>query len=84
MSYNPAIVPLAFAFDFVIGYRMTHDTSLSLLQRLKGDRESPDWIRFVSLYDPLLRGWLRRNGLLTDDSDDVVQNVLAVCRSQGE
>lgn len=57
---------------------MTYETSLSLLQRLKGDREAPDWNRFVNLYDPLLRAWLRRHSLLVDDSDDVVQNIMAV------
>lgn len=57
---------------------MTQDTSLSLLKRLKGDRESPDWNRFVNLYDPLLRAWLRRHSLLGDDSDDLVQNIMAV------
>ncbi len=64
---------------------MTHDTSLSLLQRLKGDRESPDWIRFVSLYDPLLRGWLRRNGLVTEMIRPTRGTECSGgCRSQGE
>ena len=32
----------------------------------------------MGVYEPLLRGWLRRKEVLGHDSDDLVQNVLAV------
>lgn len=57
---------------------MTNSTSLSLLQRLRRDSESTDWTRFVGVYEPLLRSWLRRKEVLGHDSDDLVQNVMSV------
>jgi RNA polymerase sigma-70 factor (ECF subfamily) len=52
-------------------------TSLSLLERLcEGDAEA--WRRLVTLYEPLLRGWLRRTPLQAADRDDLVQQVLVV------
>jgi RNA polymerase sigma-70 factor (ECF subfamily) len=53
-------------------------TSLSLLERLREESQPTDWRRFVDVYEPLLRGWLRRNHVLLDDSDDLVQNIMAV------
>lgn len=58
---------------------MTHNTSLSLLERLRVEAAEPsDWRRFLGLYEPLLRSWLRRKEVLASDADDIVQNVLAV------
>ncbi|MEQ8787385.1 MAG: sigma-70 family RNA polymerase sigma factor [Pirellulaceae bacterium] len=55
-----------------------NETSLSLLQRVRHDSAAPDWRRFTELYEPLIRGWLRRKDCLGHDADDVVQNILAV------
>lgn len=61
---------------------MADETSLSLLQRLQhepGDGSS--WQRFMTLYQPWLRGWLMRltrwPGAKTD-IDDVLQDVFDV------
>ncbi|HKB00977.1 MAG TPA: sigma-70 family RNA polymerase sigma factor [Gemmataceae bacterium] len=54
------------------------DTSASLLDRLRDDPDEASWRELVSLYTPLIRGWLRRYAARADDADDVVQEVLAV------
>ncbi|MDX1946988.1 MAG: sigma-70 family RNA polymerase sigma factor [Pirellulaceae bacterium] len=53
-------------------------TSASLLGRVQADPQSPAWVRLVELYEPLVRGWLRRHEVLAHDADDLVQEVLAV------
>lgn len=57
---------------------MTHATSLSLLQRLRRQSDAGDWRRFMGLYEPMLKSWLRRKDVLDADADDVVQSVMAV------
>ncbi|HND52921.1 MAG TPA: sigma-70 family RNA polymerase sigma factor [Pirellulaceae bacterium] len=54
------------------------ETSLSLLDALRNQGDAPAWQRLVDLYSPLIRGWLRRQGLADVDSDDVVQEVMTV------
>lgn len=54
------------------------DTSASLLQRLKTSSNEDDWDALVSVYTPLIRGWIRRYSASTRDADDVVQEALAV------
>ncbi|MFM9010529.1 MAG: RNA polymerase sigma factor [Planctomycetota bacterium] len=54
------------------------DTSASLLDLLKDDPDSGHWRRFIELYCPLIRHWLRRHTLAASDTDDLVQEVLAV------
>jgi len=54
------------------------DTSLSLLDRLRGSPDDDAWQRLVEIYTPLIRGWLRRFSAAPDDCDDLVQEVLAV------
>src|SRR5438034_6658570 len=61
--------------------RETHmdETSASLLDRARHRADSASWQRLVELYTPLIRGWLRRHAdLHAADSDDLVQDVLAV------
>jgi RNA polymerase sigma-70 factor (ECF subfamily) len=57
---------------------MTHATSLSLLHRLRGRSVQTDWSRFVGLYEPLVRSWLRQKNVGEHDADDLVQNIMAV------
>jgi RNA polymerase sigma-70 factor (ECF subfamily) len=57
---------------------MTQATSLSLLQRLRAPANQTEWSRFVRLYEPLVRDWLRRKNVPPHDADDVVQNIMAV------
>src|SRR5262245_35316715 len=54
------------------------DTSASLLDRLHRSPDEAAWQRLVEIYTPLIRGWLHRQALVDQDSDDVVQDVLAV------
>ena len=53
-------------------------TSESLLLRLKQTSDHQAWSRFVSLYTPLLFYWARKTGLQTQDSADLVQEVLSI------
>ncbi len=53
-------------------------TSASLLGRLQRPTDEEAWRRLVELYTPLIRGWLRRNGLVSADNDDLVQEVMTV------
>ena len=55
-----------------------NETSLSLLDSLRSSPETGSWNRFVQLYAPLMRGWLRAYGVSAADEDDLVQEVLAV------
>jgi len=54
------------------------DTSMSLLDAVKKDRDGLAWQRLVDVYAPLIRGWLRRYSTAEHDLDDLVQEVLAV------
>ena len=54
------------------------DTSVSLLERLRRQPDSPDWQRLVDIYTPLVHGWLRRQEVPAGDADDLVQDVLGV------
>ena len=51
-------------------------TCSSLLIRVRDRADAGAWGRFVALYSPLLRDWLRRNGIPPHDHDDLVQDVL--------
>src|SRR5438552_1428350 len=51
-------------------------TSPSLLQRAR-DKQPQAWQRLVELYDPLVRHWCRRGGVVDQDVDDVAQEVFA-------
>lgn len=53
-------------------------TSASLLDRLRSNPRSEAWQRLVEIYEPHIRGWLRRHHLLDHDADDVVQEVMSV------
>jgi RNA polymerase sigma-70 factor (ECF subfamily) len=53
-------------------------TSHSLLQQVRDGPDGVAWRRWHALYEPLIRGWLRRNQLIANDQDDVVQDTLAV------
>jgi RNA polymerase sigma factor (sigma-70 family) len=53
-------------------------TSASLLDRVKRDPQSAAWQRLVEIYEPLIRGWLRRHNLVESDADDLLQEVMTV------
>ncbi len=52
------------------------ETSLSLLDRARGDANDESWQHLASAYSPLLRAWLLRFEVSTTDADDLVQEVL--------
>lgn len=51
-------------------------TSLSLLVRLRSPADEEAWRRFVQLYEPLLKYWLRRFSLQPADAADLLQEIL--------
>ena len=51
-------------------------TSESLLVRLRSERDTDAWARFVELYTPLIFYWARKTGLQSQDASDLVQEVL--------
>jgi RNA polymerase sigma-70 factor (ECF subfamily) len=53
-------------------------TSASLLERVRHDPAAEQWQTLVEVYDPLIRGWLKRQSVLASDADDLVQDVLTV------
>lgn len=53
-------------------------TSLSLLECAARGEDSSSWNRFVDVYVPLLRHWLKRFQVPDTDADDLIQEVLAV------
>jgi RNA polymerase sigma-70 factor (ECF subfamily) len=52
------------------------DTPVSLLERLRLRPDAASWRRLVDLYTPLIRDWLRRQGVQPADVDDLTQDVL--------
>ncbi len=58
--------------------RVMTETSVSLLDTLKANADNESWQRLVSVYSPLIRGWLRRYATAEHDMDDLVQEVLTV------
>ena len=54
-----------------------HETSASLLDRLRLGPDDEAWGRLVRVYEPFVRRWLA-DPALRDDRDDLVQDVLAV------
>lgn len=53
-----------------------HETSLSLLDRLRHSPENEGWSRLTELYAPLIRSWLRRYDVQDSDAQDLIQEVL--------
>lgn len=53
-------------------------TATSLLLRLREPTDKTAWARFVQIYGPLIYRWAKRTGLSSDDSADLVQDVLTV------
>lgn len=62
-----------------------HETSLSLLERLRQSPENEGWNRFADLYAPLIRAWLQRYDVQDSDANDLFQDVLlAVSKDLGK
>lgn len=54
------------------------ETSINLLESLRRQPDEAAWQRLVALYQPLLHGWVRRQGLSASDADDLVQEIMTV------
>ena len=52
------------------------ETSLSLLDRARGDVTDEAWQRMAEVYSTLLRSWLMRFDVASIDADDLIQEVL--------
>lgn len=53
------------------------DTRPSLMVRLKSVRDEAAWEEFLTVYQPLVLGLLRKQGLQHSDAQDVCQQVLS-------
>ena len=53
-----------------------NETSLSLLDRVRGTASDDAWPRLADVYSPLLRSWLMRLDVEATDVDDLVQEVM--------
>jgi RNA polymerase sigma factor (sigma-70 family) len=51
-------------------------TSLSLLDRLQQRQHQEDWTRFVEIYEPFIRRFIRMAPALAADADDICQEVM--------
>jgi RNA polymerase sigma factor (sigma-70 family) len=51
------------------------ETRVSLLERVREQFDSAAWHEFVTLYRPLLLGYIQSRGLSLADADDVVQDI---------
>lgn len=51
-------------------------TSLTLLDRLQRQRRPEDWSRFLELYEPFIRRFIRMDPKMAADVDDICQEVM--------
>ena len=51
------------------------DTSKSLLQKAKDDPKSDAWFELISIYEPLITGWIVRAGVEQSEVGDISQEV---------
>jgi RNA polymerase sigma-70 factor, ECF subfamily len=54
------------------------ETSTGLLERLRSSPEEADWRRLDDLYRPLVRRWLSRNAALSEEVEDLVQEIMSI------
>lgn len=54
---------------------MSLDTRLTLIARVRDPRDDRAWVEFVTLYTPIIFGFLRKRGLSPTDSEDVTQEI---------
>jgi len=51
------------------------NTNKSLLLKAKEGPDSDAWFKLISVYDPLISGWIRRAAVTSTDVNDVTQDV---------
>ena len=57
---------------------MANETHLSLLARVKETQTGYSWNEFSEMYDGMIRGWLFRQGVQSQDADDIRQDVMSI------
>ena len=60
------------------------DTSRSLLQKAKDDPKSDAWFELISIYEPLITGWIVRAGVVQSEVGDISQEVFQTMLSELE
>ena len=61
---------------------MAEVTSLSLLQRVQQGTEESSWFEFMHLYNGLIEGWLKKQGVQHADAEDIRQEVMTVVHGE--
>ena len=54
---------------------MTLNTRLTLIARVRDPRDDEAWSEFVTLYTPIIFGFLKKRGLNSADAEDVTQEA---------
>jgi len=57
---------------------MSDPTRLSILARVQETTVGDSWVEFSELYEGLIHRWLDRQGVLTQDADDIRQEVMTI------
>ncbi|MEM1069689.1 MAG: sigma-70 family RNA polymerase sigma factor [Planctomycetota bacterium] len=57
---------------------MANETQLSMLARVQQTTVGQSWNEFAELYDGMIHGWLARQGVQSQDADDIRQEVMTV------
>ena len=57
---------------------MANETRLSILARVQETTFGDSWTEFSEMYDDMIKGWLHRQGVQSQDADDIRQDVMAV------
>ncbi|TWT46735.1 RNA polymerase sigma factor [Botrimarina hoheduenensis] len=55
---------------------MNGKTRLTLLDRIRDTESGDSWREFLLVYDGLIEGWLRQQGVIDADAEDIRQEVL--------
>lgn len=55
---------------------MGESTRITLLERVRQTQTGDSWTEFTAVYDGLIYGWLRRQGVINADADDIRQEVM--------
>ena len=55
---------------------MVNQTRVSLLGRVQETTAGQSWSEFSEMYDGLIQGWLYRQGVQSQDADDIRQEVM--------
>ena len=63
---------------------MANETRLSILARVQETATGDSWNEFSAMYDDMIKGWLHRQGVQSQDADDIRQEVRQPIRHRVE